>query len=90
MVGQSDAVWVSFGENGSTAFENRWDATKLRGGESAPQLYLAEQGREQSINHLSVLTETEERTVQLDFKAGTNGEHVLPPMPAAFPAKRGS
>lgn len=74
---QADAVWVSFGENGSEAFENGWDATKLRGGESAPQLYLPEQGRQQSINHLYTLSEEEERIVPVHFKAGTNATHLL-------------
>ncbi len=84
---QADAVWVSFGENGSEGFENGWDATKLRGGESAPQLYLPEQGRQQSINHLYLLSGEEERIVPLNFKAGTNGEHILKADASRFTGK---
>lgn len=73
---QSDAVWVSFGDNGTTGFENGWDASKRSGGETAPQLYLVESGTDLSIDHLSTLDESE-RIVKMFYKTGTSGVQTL-------------
>jgi hypothetical protein len=69
---QSDQVWISFGPEGTDGFDNGWDASKLTGGETAPQLWLAEEEREQSIDHLFTLG-NQERIVKLNYKVGTSG-----------------
>lgn len=73
---QTDAVWISFGDNGSTGFENGWDASKRAGGESAPQLYLVESGTRLSIDHLYSLHDSE-RIVNMSYQTGTSGVQTL-------------
>ena len=72
----ADGVWVGFGSNGSEGFDNGYDASKLFGGAESPQLYLMQEGREQSINYLFSLGE-EEKVVPMSFKAGADGEQIL-------------
>ena len=72
-----DIVHISFQENGSTGFDNGWDASKLFGAEEAPQLYLVEQDRKLSYNHLPELVEDEEKLVVMNYIPGTNGEQKL-------------
>lgn len=71
-----DEIWISFGQNGSNGFENGWDASKMFGGAEAPQLYLVEEGRKQSIDHLLTLGETE-RIVTMFFDPGQQGDQTL-------------
>jgi hypothetical protein len=72
----SDEIQVAFGSNGTEGFDNGWDASKLFGLDEAPQLYLLEEEREQSIDYLPSL-QSDERTVDLYFEAGQDGEQVF-------------
>jgi len=74
---KTDGAFVSFGENGTSGFENGYDGTKKFGGESAPQLYLVEDETNLTIDYLHTLQEDEEIVVSMNFKAGKNGEHTL-------------
>jgi len=70
-------VFVNFGESGSPEFENNYDGTIMFGDESAPQLYLVEGDLNLSIDYIKTLKEAEERIVQMNLKAGKDGEHIL-------------
>lgn len=74
--GKADGVWMGFGSNGSEGFDNGYDASKLFGDADAPQLYMVQEGREQSINYLFSLGE-EEKVVPMSFKAGVDGEQTI-------------
>ncbi|RLD49860.1 MAG: hypothetical protein DRJ05_20425, partial [Bacteroidetes bacterium] len=71
-----DEIQVAFGSNGTDGFDNGWDASKLFGLEEAPQLYLVEEGREQSINYLASL-QSDDRTVALNYEVGQDGEQTF-------------
>lgn len=73
---QTDQVWVSFGPNGTDGFDNGFDASKLTGGETAPQLYLTEGSMQLSIDHLLTLGDAE-RIVSMAYKVGTAGVQSL-------------
>ena len=70
-----DEIQVAFGSNGTDDFDNGWDASKMFGLEEAPQLYLVEEEREQSIDYLASLQDS--RTVALSFIAGKDGEQTF-------------
>jgi len=73
-----DEIWVTFAKNGTDGFDNGFDASKLYGNEGAPQLYINSVSIEKplSILHLHTLEERE-RVVELDFKAGSDGQQVF-------------
>ncbi len=73
----SDRIQISFDENGTDEFDNGWDGTKMFGSPEAPQLYLVEQDKKLSYNHLPLLTEDEERTVAMNYMAGVDGVQQL-------------
>ena len=73
----SDGVFVSFANDATTHMDNGWDVSKLFGNEDAPQLYLMEEGREQSIDHIPLLNEGDTRTIPLYFSAGKDGEQTM-------------
>jgi hypothetical protein len=72
----ADEVWVSFGQNGSENFDNGFDASKLFGGQDAPQLYLKEIGNNLSIDHLPLLGQSD-RIVSMLFIPGEDGEQLI-------------
>ena len=72
----TDKIFVTFAEDGSEDFEDG-DVTKLFGGVTAPQLYLPVQDRKQSINYIASLSETEERIVPFNYRAGKDGEQTF-------------
>ncbi len=71
-----DEVWISFGTNGTFGFDNGYDASKFFGGESAPQMYLREQSKKLSIDHLPILDENG-YTVKMSYIAGEDGQQDL-------------
>lgn len=71
-----DEVWISFGTNGTYGFDNGYDASKFFGGESAPQMYLREQSKKLSIDHLPLLDENG-YTVKMSYVAGEDGQQAL-------------
>ena len=71
-----DEIWVSFGANGTTGFDNGWDASKMFGGEEAPQLFLVEGGKDLSIDHLFTLGESE-LLVNMSFIPGIAGQQTF-------------
>lgn len=72
-----DKVQISFGDNGTDGFDNGWDGTKMFGSEEAPQLYLVEQGINQSYDHLPTLVEEQDRIVAMSYIAGVDGSQTL-------------
>jgi len=73
-----DVIWVTFGKNGTDGFENGYDATKLAGGENAPQLFMREESvyDNLSINHL-LSDFGDKKLVEVSFECGTAGEQVF-------------
>ncbi len=72
-----DEVWVVFSENATNGHNFGYDVEKMKGAETSPQLYLAENNRLYSIDVLSPLEAGETYTVPLNFKAGDNGVQTL-------------
>ncbi len=72
-----DIVWIAFKESCTTGFDHDYDAEKLKGADESPQLYTVEGERHYTIDALPVLAAGEQRTVPLNFKAGTSGTHTL-------------
>lgn len=72
-----DNIHVSFGDNGTEAFDNGYDASKMFGSSEAPQLYLLEQGINQSYDHLPTLVEGQDRIVAMSYIAGLDGSQTL-------------
>ncbi len=71
-----DEAQIAFGANGTEGFDNGWDASKLFSPLEAPQIYLVEEDREQSIDYLPLL-QSDERTVALNLEVGEDGQHTF-------------
>jgi hypothetical protein len=76
-LGYEDVAFVSFGDNGTTGFENGLDISKLFGGAEAPQLYMMNDDHQQSANYLASLKEDETRIVPLYFRTSQEGEQLF-------------
>lgn len=72
----ADEIWIGFGEHATEGFDNGFDASKMAGGESAPQMYLRENGKRLSIDYLPRPKE-EERVVAMSYIPGKEGEQEL-------------
>ncbi len=68
-----DKVQISFGDSATDGFDNGWDGTKMFGSDKAPQLYLVQQGIDQSYDYLPTLTEGKEKTVAMSYIPGAAG-----------------
>jgi hypothetical protein len=72
-----DKIQISFGDNGTDGFDNGWDGTKMFGIAEAPQLYIIVDEYKQSYNHLPSLADGEERTVEMSYIPGAEGDQTL-------------
>ena len=72
-----DKVFIYFDEEATDDFDNGYDASKMFGDENIPQLYLIEDERNQTYDFLPLLYEDETRTINMSYKAGTDGEQTL-------------
>jgi hypothetical protein len=68
-----DKVQISFGDSATDGFDNGWDGSKMFGSDKAPQLYLVQQGIDQSYDYLPTLTEGKEKTVAMSYIPGAAG-----------------
>ena len=68
---------VSFAENGSTDFENGWDASKMINNNGVPQIYFMEEGNRYCQDHLQSLVNKTEQIVKMGFVVGETGEQTL-------------
>jgi hypothetical protein len=69
-----DATFVHFNSNATADFDNQYDAFKLEGLETAPQLYNMAAGHNLSINELPF---EGNEVVNLGFKCGVAGTYSL-------------
>ena len=72
----SDEAYVRFREDGSNAYDNKNDASKLQGFEGSPQLYsMSSDDQKLSIN--TMLMSTEPISIPLGFELSEAGEACL-------------
>ncbi len=69
--GYSDKMIVRFDKDASADFDSDYDAWKMKGDVSAPQLYSVTGGHELSVNVLAF--ENDEMTIPVYFEAGRKG-----------------
>ena len=71
----SDEALVVFNKNATENFDDNYDAFKIKGASSAPQLYTDWYGTEYAVNTLQEISE--DLIVPLNFEAGVNGVYTI-------------
>ncbi len=80
----SDEAIVVFNKEATNAFDDMFDAFKIRGMETAPQLYTDWNGTEYAVNTLTEIVEG--LSIPLHFEAGVNGIYTLKANTDALPS----
>ncbi len=75
VTGYSDEAFIVFNEKASNDFDDNFDAFKIKGAPTAPQLYTTWYGTEYAVNTLSKIEEN--LTVPLNFEAGIDGDYAI-------------
>ncbi len=71
----SDEALIVFNKEATNAYDDRYDAFKIKGAAAAPQLYTVWYGTEYAVNTLQEISE--DLIVPLHFKAGINGAYTI-------------
>ena len=74
--GKEDNVYIYFDANGTDDYDYGYDALKMFGSTTSPQLFVQEE-KSQSYDFLPYLNEGESRTVHLNYIPGVSGEQKL-------------
>lgn len=71
----SDETLIVFNKDASNAYDDTFDAFKIKGLEAAPQLYTDWYGTEYAVNTLPAISKS--LVIPLHFEAGVNGVYSL-------------
>ena len=73
----NDRAFIYFDENGTDAYDDGYDATKMFGSADAPQIYLKEGYKKQTYDFLPDIQDNDSRTVPLGYIPGADGNQIL-------------